>query len=170
MKKLLIVIYYVFFFHLPNSRYLKITSKLRVWYLSKILGVMEPDRNSRVQNNVYIGDGCSVKIGRECQINENVFIQGANIGNFVMIAPNVSILNSTHKYDRTDIPMCRQGEERKINPIIGDDVWIGRNAVIMPGVRIGDGAIIASGAIVTKDVETFSVVGGVPAKLIRKRK
>jgi maltose O-acetyltransferase len=49
-------------------------------------------------------------------------------------------------------------------------VWIGRNAIIMPGVRIGKGSIVGAGAVVTRDVEPYSIVGGVPAKLIRKRK
>ncbi len=66
--------------------------------------------------------------------------------------------------------MILQGEKKGINPIIEDDVWIGRNAIIMPGVRIGKGSIVGAGAVVTKNVEPYSIVGGVPAKLIRKRK
>ncbi len=87
-----------------------------------------------------------------------------------MIAPNVSILNSTHKYEQVDIPMIEQGEETNLNPVIEDDVWIGRNVVIMPNIKIGKGSIIGSGAVVTKNVEPYSIVGGVPAKLIKKRK
>jgi len=66
--------------------------------------------------------------------------------------------------------MIMQGEIRGLNPVIEDDVWIGRNAVIMPNVKIGKGSIIGAGAVVTKNVKAYSVVGGVPAKLIRKRK
>lgn len=57
----------------------------------------------------------------------------------------------------------------KGDTIIGNDVWIGYDAMIMPGVKVGDGAIIASGAAVTKDIEAYSIVGGNPAQLIRKR-
>lgn len=52
---------------------------------------------------------------------------------------------------------------------IGDDVWIGNRVIILPGVKIGKGCILASGSVITKDVEPYSVMGGVPAKLIRKR-
>jgi acetyltransferase-like isoleucine patch superfamily enzyme len=62
-----------------------------------------------------------------------------------------------------------QGESGYLCPIIGDDVWIGRNVVIMPGVIIGEGAVIGTGAVVTKNVDSFSVVGGVPASEICKR-
>lgn len=68
--------------------------------------------------------------------------------------------------DWQDIPLT---PGYKGNTVIGNDVWIGYNAIIMPGVNVGDGAIIASGSVVTKDVEAYSVVGGNPAKLIRKR-
>ena len=87
-----------------------------------------------------------------------------------MIAPNVSILNSTHNYQNIDLPLIMQGEEKNLNPVIEDDVWIGRNAVIMPSIKIGQGSIVGAGAVVTKDVEPYSIVGGVPAKFIKKRK
>jgi len=170
MRQIFIMLYYSIIFHLPNSRYLKPMNFIRVWYLSKLLKITPYNNKTSIQNNVYIGNGTQVKIGKECQINENVFIQGAEIGDYVMIAPNTAILNSTHKFDRTDIPMCHQGAEKYINPVIEDDVWIGRNVIIMPGVRIGKGSIIAAGSVVTKNVEEFSVMGGVPAKIIRKTK
>lgn len=131
---------------------------------------MLPDVNSFFENGIYISDGKgSVSIGRECHINENVFIQGAKIGNEVLIAPNVAILDSVHITKRTDVPIIRQGSQKMDAPIIEDDVWIGRNAIIMPSVRIGKGSIVGAGTVVTKDVEPYTIVGGVPAKPIRKR-
>ena len=99
-----------------------------------------------------------------------MFIQGASIGNDVMIAPNVSILNRAHEFRSVDISMVDQGVSELLNPIIEDDVWIGRNAIILPGIKIGKGSIIGAGAVVSKNVEQFAIVGGVPAKLIRYRK
>jgi maltose O-acetyltransferase len=131
---------------------------------------MKKDKNNYFECNVYIGNASKITIGKHCHINENVFIQGANIGNYVMIAPNVVILNSLHAYESTNIPMIMQNGEESLNPTIEDDVWIGRNAVIMPNIRLGKGSVIGAGAVVTKDVASYCVVGGVPAKLIKKRK
>jgi maltose O-acetyltransferase len=170
IKKLLLVVYYLFIAKLPNSAYLEMSNKIRVFYLSKVLIIMKYDKESIFENDIYISDIKNLSIGRHCHINQNVFIQGATIGNYVMIAPNVAILNSTHNYDRTDIPMILQGERKKLNPIIEDDVWIGRNAIIMPGIRIQKGSIVGAGAVVVKDVPSYSVVGGVPARILRMRK
>lgn len=170
MHKLKLIIYYLIVSKLPNSRFGNIFRKIRNWYVCDILQIMQKDSNNYFEENIYIGNGKNIVFGKHCHINENVFIQGANIGNFVMIAPNVSILNSTHNYQNIELPMIMQGEEKSLNPIIEDDVWIGRNAVIMPNIKIGKGSIIGAGAVVTKDVESYSIVGGVPAKLIKKRK
>lgn len=86
-----------------------------------------------------------------------------------MMGPDVVILTHTHNYNRTDIPMCEQGS-RVSKVTIGNDVWIGMRVIIMPGITIGNGVIIGSGAIVTKDVPDFTIVAGVPAKIIRFRK
>jgi acetyltransferase-like isoleucine patch superfamily enzyme len=130
---------------------------------------MRYDKRSKFQDHIYISNAKNVKIGKYCQINENVFIQGANIGDYVMIAPGVTIMNSTHNYDKLDVPMITQGDIKYNNTIIEDDVWIGRNVIIMPGMLIGRGSIIGAGAVVTKNIEPYAVVGGVPAKVIKYR-
>lgn len=122
-----------------------------------------------MQPGVYIGKGTDIAIGSHCQINENVKLHRVEIGDFVMIAPGVSILSRSHAFSRTDIPMVQQGEESEKKVIIEDDVWIGTNAVIMPGVRIQKGCIIGAGAVVTKDCEAYGVYLGVPAKKTRSR-
>ncbi|MDO6391145.1 acyltransferase [Pontibacter sp. BT731] len=128
------------------------------------------DKSSYFENNVYISSGPDkVNIGRHCQINEHVFIQGAVIGDFVMIAPHVSILNTSHQFASVDVPMVLQGETSYKNPVIEDDVWLGRSAVIMPGVRICKGSIVGAGAVVTRDVPPYCIVGGVPAKVLKRR-
>jgi len=168
--KFKLIFYYTFLYNLPHSRFVPFFSKLRVIYLSRVLKVLEYDKNSKVENNVYISDAKTLKVGKNCRINEDVFIQGAIIGDNVLIAPNVAIMNSGHKHDLCDVPIIEQGSTVEVNPIIEDYVWICRNVIIMHGVRIGKGAIIGAGAIVTKDVAPYTIVGGVPAKFIKKRK
>ena len=86
-----------------------------------------------------------------------------------MMAPNVAIIATNHVCDRTDIPMNAQGAvERMIT--IEDDVWIGYGAIILGGVTIGNGSIVAAGAVVTTDVQPYTIVGGVPAQSIKCRK
>ncbi len=170
MQKIKLIIYYLIISKLPHSRYGNIFRKIRNWYVCDVLKIMQSHNENYFEQNIYIGNAKNISIGKHCHINENVFIQGATIGNFVMIAPNVSILSGTHGYDHTDIPMIMQEAKHNLCPVIEDDVWIGRNAVIMPNIRIGRGSIIGAGAVVTKDVEPFSIMGGVPAKLIKKRK
>ena len=86
------------------------------------------------------------------------------------MGPDVVILTSNHKADRIDIPIGAQGMTGKRKVTIGNDVWIGQRVMIMPGVTIGDGCIIAAGAVVTKDVAPYSIVGGVPARVLKMRK
>ena len=82
---------------------------------------------------------------------------------------SLTILTSTHIIDRIDIPMGEQGSVVK-EVSIGNDVWIGMRSIIMPGVTIGNGVVIGAGAVVTKDVPDYAVVGGVPARIIKFRK
>lgn len=114
-----------------------------------------------------------IKIGDHFAVNGNARIIADNggsiiIGNKVMVGPNTVIRASNHAHDRVDIPMWDQGQSPgKI--VIGDDVWIAANVSIMPGVTIGKGVIVAAGAVVTKDIPDFVVVGGVPATVISHR-
>ena len=91
------------------------------------------------------------------------------IGNDVMMGPRCNLLAENHAFDRTDLPMNRQGVVRG-TIVIEDDVWLGANCSITSGVRIGRGSIIAAGAVVTHDVPPWSIAGGVPARIIRSRK
>ena len=111
-----------------------------------------------------------IKIGDNCLIGENSHIRSnVTLGDDVLIAQNVSLISFAHNYDRVDIPIRLQGETfGKIE--IGNDVWIGVNAVVLADVKVGDHSIIAAGAVVSKDVPAWSIVGGVPAKVIKYRK
>jgi acetyltransferase-like isoleucine patch superfamily enzyme len=146
-------------------------SRLRTLYICKFLKIAPYHRNTKIQNNVYLSGPGKVIIGQDCQINENVFIQGAVIGDNVMIAPNVSILCNIKNTNRVDIPMNHQGwVEKNRTVIIKNDVWIGRNVIIMPGCIIEEGCIVGAGAIVTKNFPAFSILAGNPAKIIRSRR
>lgn len=166
-----LILYYLIISKLPHSRYSSFFNKIRVLYISKILKICPYDLNTKFENNIYISDAKEITIGKHVRINENVFLQGKiSIGDFVMIAPNVAIHSSTHIYDSTDVPMVTMGLSKKRKVIIEDDVWIGRNALILPGIKIGKGSIIGANSVVTKHIEQYSIVGGVPAKLIGNRK
>ena len=91
------------------------------------------------------------------------------IGDHVMMGPECVLLSHNHRFDRLDIPMCQQGfsEEQPIH--IGNDVWIGTRAIILPGVTVGAHSVVGAGAVVTKDVPPYAVVGGVPAKILKMR-
>lgn len=167
--KIKLIVYYFVFYNLPHSRYFNFFNTLRCWYLSNVMKVVLCARDTKVERRVYIGSG-TVRIGYGCRINEDVFIQEAVIGDKVMIAPNVAILSKTHKYADLDTAMVDQGETEPQPPTIESDVWIGRNAVVLPGVRIGKGSIVGACSLVTKDVPPYSVVGGVPARFIKSRK
>lgn len=110
-----------------------------------------------------------ISLGNRSGIGDNCYFQGrVTLGDDVMMAPKVSFIADTHVYEDISLPMNQQGMQSK--PIIvGNDVWIGYGAIILAGVHIGDGAVIGAGAVVTKDVQAYSVVGGVPAKVIKKR-
>ncbi len=116
-----------------------------------------------------IGD--KLTIGHNVAVNHYCFIgvRGEiSIGNNVIFGPRVTVLSENHNFDRLDTPIKHQGETR-YTTVIEDDVWLGANAIVMPGVRIAMGTIVASGAVVTKDTEPQTIVAGVPAKLIKKR-
>lgn len=124
-----------------------------------------------IENQCYIGSGKNIELGDYSGIGQRCYLQGSiTIGKYVMMAPEVVVLTIDHKFNDISKPMRFQGHKKGKPVIIEDDVWIGHRVIILPGVRIGKGSIIGAGSIVTKDVESFSIVGGNPAKLIRKRK
>lgn len=122
--------------------------------------------------NQYGGSlGEGLKVGNNSNIGHFAYIGCSGyieIGDNVMISPRVSMYAENHNFGNLDVPMKDQGVTREII-IIEDDCWIASNSIILPGVRIGHGSIIAAGSVVTKDVAPRSIVGGNPAKLIKYR-
>ena len=121
------------------------------------------EKGARFSTKVQLGDNSG--IGVNADLDGKVVI-GAN----VMMGPNVTILTRNHEFSRTDIPMNQQGMSEMCPVTISDDVWIGMNVIILPGVRVSKGAIIGAGAVVTKNVPEYAVVAGNPAKIVKCRK
>lgn len=169
IEKIYLALYYIIAAKLPSSYFPlgHFFNSVRIKLVKRFISGV--GSNVKVQRGVRFGNGKFISIGSHCEINENVYIQRAVIGSYVMIAPNVAILGASHKFDSIEVPMILQGVDKVISPIIEDDVWIGRNVVIMPGVKIGKGSIIGAGAVVTKDVNPYSIMGGIPAKVIKSR-
>lgn len=125
-----------------------------------------------IQPNVYFSHCHNISCGKNFIVNSNSYFHGLGqieIGDYVLIGPNAVISSGQHQYIDPFTPVMFQ----KIKPkkiIIGDNVWIGANVVIMPGVTVAKGTIVGAGAIVTKSTEPYSVVAGVPAKVIKYRK
>lgn len=131
----------------------------------EFLGGNSVGRFTIIQGSGHIVFGRNSFCGAYCVFGVNREIL---IGSHVMIADAVSIRDTDHVFEEVSLPMVRQGIVSS-SVVIEDDVWIGGGATILKGVHIGKGAIIAAGAVVTKDVAPYSIVGGVPAKLIRRR-
>ncbi len=128
-------------------------------------------RNINVEKGANFGLGTGISIGDNSGLGVDCFVRGPlEIGNDVMMGRWVIIMTNSHSTSRTDIPMNRQGNMPQKKVIIGSDVWIGNRVIILPGVTVGNGSIIGAGAVVTKDVPDYAVVGGVPAKVIKYRK
>ena len=110
-----------------------------------------------------------IKIGKDCLVGEYSVIRGqggVSIGDRVYTSPFTQIIAVNHVFDDPNRPFIEQGITAE-GIIIEDDVWLGAGAIITDGVRVGKGAVVAAGSVVTKDVLPHTVVGGIPAKLIK---
>lgn len=129
-------------------------------------------RNSTIECTGVISEiGEKLRIGNNVGISQGAFISvrgSLEIGDETIIGPNVTIIAENHTSSNINVPIRLQGVSRK-GIRIGKNCWIGAGATILDGVSIGDGAIIAAGAVVTKNIGSNEIVGGVPAKLIKKR-
>ena len=157
--------------HLPMQPIpgFKFFYKLRYILCKKVL--LECGKDIVIKNKCYFGNGDNLKVGDFSQLGQNARIAGpVTLGKYVMMGPDVVIMGVTHDISDISKPMIDASHPSLINPvIIGDNVWIGTRVIILPGVEIGDGSIIGSGAVVTKSFSPNSVIGGVPAKFIKSR-
>ncbi len=141
--------------------------KFNVWLLN-VLG-FNIDKSARIYSSVQIFGNIKVEIGENTFIGHETIITGGlaniKIGSNCDISDRVSIVCGSHEIDVEGLRSAGKGIGKDIT--IGNGVWIGYGALILPGVNIGDKAIVAAGSVVNKNVDSESIVGGNPAKLIR---
>lgn len=167
-------------YHIPRDCYVHYTVNVQK---VKMEGASKIHRRSSVKGSTvgfatYLGEDCFLEnciIGKYCSISSNVIVvQGTHpTSRWVSTHPAFFSLNEQSGVVYTEQNRFDEykyvSDTDKCSAIIGNDVWIGRSANILAGVRIGDGAVIGAGALVTKDIPPYAIVGGVPAKIIKYR-
>lgn len=167
-RKIGALLYYGFAKHLPPSfSGIKLGQKVLRGFCGKLMlkscgKHVNIEQGASFSRNVSLGDYSG--IGVNARINGT-----CTIGHHVMMGSDVVILTRNHAFDRMDIPMMEQSFEEERPVVIGNDVWICDRVIILPGITVGDGSILAAGAVVTHDVPPYAIVGGVPARIIRMR-
>ncbi len=128
-------------------------------------------QNVNIEHRAFFHSGKDIEIGNHSGIGINAHLSGKiTLGDYVMMGRDVVIMTRNHEFSRTDIPMAQQGfrEERPV--VIGNDVRIGDRVIILAGVHVGEGTIIGAGSVVTKNIPSYVMVAGIPAKVIKMRK
>lgn len=154
--------------HLPQSylRINKISHSLRSVCARNIVKAktkkISVGRKAIINLNITIGDNSG--IGEYSAIYGTCYI-----GDNVLMAPECIIYTVNHNFMDISRLILKQGVSEEKPVTIGNDVWIGRRVIILPGVTIGNGSVVAAGSIVTRDVEEYTVVGGNPARVIKRR-
>lgn len=138
---------------------------IRQWFYRKVMG-FKIGKNCAIFMHTTFGCAKGFTIGNDSIINSKCLIDQRGtiiIGKKVAISHEVNILTADHEFDSPNF----EGRERPV--VIEDYVWIGARAIILPGITLGEGSVVAAGSVVTKDVPPYSVVAGVPAKIVNTR-
>jgi galactoside O-acetyltransferase len=154
----------------------KIITILRIFYNyiithNTIFLINDIGEGNKFDKNITIHKPEKLKIGNENFFGENVHLianGGIEIGNKCAIAADCKFITRQHTYGEKDIFITDQiGKKKPIK--IGDDCWFGYNCIVLPGVTLGKGCVVAAGAVVNRSFDDYSVIGGVPAKILKKR-
>lgn len=170
-QALYLLIYYMIARHLPDTPLPG--SRFGMWARKEIAKRIfkKSSIHFKVHANVDFGSGINIEIGENSSLSRGTWIGNDTvIGDDVMMGPEVTILSGSHNFEDISRPITQQGAPSRRPVSIGNDVWIGTRAIILPGVKVGNHAIIGAGSVVTKDVADWAIVGGNPAKIIRYRK
>ena len=170
MKKLALFIYYLIAWRFPTQPVpgYRIGYGLRRWLMKFI--AIECGDGIIIKQFCYIGGAKNLRIGNRSQLGANARI-GPNVtlGDDVVMGPDVVLMTTAHAFEDPRVLIREQGALPILPISIGDDVWLGTRVIVMPGVSIGNGAVIGAGSIVTKDIPAYAIAVGSPAKVIRKR-
>ena len=162
------LIYHFLGIHLPGSySYFGIVGRKLRGFCGRMI-IDHCGTNVNIENGARFGS--HISLGNNSGIGTNAEISDyVTIGNNVMMGRDCIIYTRNHAFSDLKIPMCMQGFSEPKPVVIDDDVWIGGRVTILPGVHIKTGSIIGAGAVVTKDVEAYTIVGGNPARFLKKR-
>ncbi len=162
------VLYRMIATHLPQSysKFNKVSHYLRSASAKLIFNSCGSNvavgRKAIISRNISIGNRSG--IGEKCEI-----LGTCTIGDNVLMGPECIIYTRNHNFMDKNELIINQGVTAELPVTIGNDVWIGRRVIILPGVNIGNGAVIAAGSVVTKDVPPYTLVGGNPSRIIKER-
>lgn len=137
---------------------------LKRWAFGKVGVDVGCNEDVSIFSNCSINGGSHWGFGKGCRI---FAAGGLTIGNHVMFGGYITIITSNHRYVTQFSKEDNYNEYKPV--VIKNDVWIGERAIILPGVTIGQGVIVGAGAIVTKDVPDYAVIGGNPARILKYR-
>jgi acetyltransferase-like isoleucine patch superfamily enzyme len=132
----------------------------------------------RLGNDVHVARFCTLRAGERgitihdgAGINTRAYIDGngeVEIGRNALLSPGVQVISGNHVFDRVDVPIRDQGTAYgKVT--IGEDCWLGTNAIVLPGVTVGRGSVVGAGAVVTHNLPDLSIALGVPARIVGRR-